>query len=117
MAEHLFAEDDENQLEKSLEEQNLHTIANQCLPGGVVGLSYLSETMTFIPAYGKGSKIYDLAGKEYIDYFCGSGPLILGHNFRPLTQAIKGQIDKGSLLSTVLNEPIIRLAEKLLTSA
>ena len=31
-------------------------------------------------ATSKGAKIYDIDGKEYIDFFCGAGALNYGHN-------------------------------------
>lgn len=109
----LIVNEDNYNLKKTSLEKELQEIAKQVLPGGVVGMSALPGKMIFIPAYGKGSKIFDVSGNEYIDYHCGSGPIILGHNFSPLTQAIKEQMEKGSHFSTVLNEPIIRLAEKI----
>jgi glutamate-1-semialdehyde 2,1-aminomutase len=44
----------------------------------------------------KGSKIYDVNGKEYIDYVCSWGPMILGHTDDDILKAIKDAADKGS---------------------
>lgn len=42
---------------------------------------------------GKGSKIYDLDGNEYIDYVLSWGPLILGHaDERVVTEVKKRQL-------------------------
>lgn len=49
--------------------------------------------------YGKGSKLYDVDGNEYIDYVGGFGPMILGYDPKPLQDAVKAQIDKGSHFS------------------
>lgn len=38
---------------------------------------------------GKGSKIYDIDGNEYIDYVLSWGPLILGHANRQVVEALK----------------------------
>lgn len=48
---------------------------------------------------GKGSKIYDLAGKEYIDYMAGLGPIILGYGVPEVDQAIRDQLEKGIVFS------------------
>ena len=50
------------------------------LPGGELGtlLSYPPE-LRFLAAKGRGSKLYDEDGNEYLDLLMGSGPLILGH--------------------------------------
>lgn len=50
------------------------------LPGGELGtlLSYPPE-LRFLAARGRGSKLYDEEGNEYLDLLMGSGPLILGH--------------------------------------
>ena len=69
------------------------------MPGGVnspvrafgsVGLSPI-----FI-AKGKGSKIYDVAGNEYIDYVCSWGPLILGHCHPKVLKALNAAAKKGT---------------------
>src|ERR1043166_2498663 len=109
----LLVNEDDYNLKKKSREKGLQEMANKVVAGGGVGMSGLTGKMIFVPAYGKGSKIFDVSGNEYIDYHCGSGPIILGHNFPPLTQAIKEQMEKGSHFSPVLNEPIIRLAEKI----
>ena len=44
---------------------------------------------------GKGSKIYDVDGNEYIDYLLAYGPAILGHSPDVLNEAVKKQIDLG----------------------
>lgn len=46
--------------------------------------------------HGKGSKIYDIDGNEYIDYLLNYGPNILGHASEVLNDAIKDQLEKGT---------------------
>jgi len=47
-------------------------------------------------ARGQGSKIYDVEGKEYIDYVLSWGPLILGHAHPAVVRAAREAIEKGS---------------------
>lgn len=44
--------------------------------------------------YGKGAKVYDLDGKEYIDFHAGFTVNALGHGNREVNDAIKAQMDK-----------------------
>ncbi|MEM3453524.1 MAG: aminotransferase class III-fold pyridoxal phosphate-dependent enzyme, partial [Candidatus Hadarchaeum sp.] len=45
---------------------------------------------------GMGSKIYDVDGNEYIDYYLDYGPLINGHAHPAIVEAIKKQLEKGT---------------------
>jgi glutamate-1-semialdehyde 2,1-aminomutase len=47
-------------------------------------------------AKAKGSKIYDVAGNEYIDYVLSWGPMILGHAHPEVTAAIRWAAAKGT---------------------
>ena len=44
---------------------------------------------------GQGSKVYDAAGKEYLDYMLGSGPLLLGHGRPEVVEAVQRQVRGG----------------------
>ncbi len=44
---------------------------------------------------GKGSRVWDEDGKEYIDYLIGSGPMILGHGHPEVIEAVEEQLGKG----------------------
>ncbi len=46
--------------------------------------------------HGEGSKFYDVDGNQYIDYALGLGPLILGHCPRPVIEAVRAQLERGS---------------------
>jgi glutamate-1-semialdehyde 2,1-aminomutase len=56
--------------------------ARRVIPGGVNSPVRAFGSVDMEPLYisrAKGSKIYDADGREYIDYVCSWGPLILGH--------------------------------------
>ena len=44
---------------------------------------------------GKGSRVWDEDGREYIDYLIGSGPMLLGHGHPEVMEAIFEQLPKG----------------------
>lgn len=61
---------------------------------------------------GKGSKIYDVDGNEYIDYVAGFGPMLLGHSPESVNKAVIKQIEKGSHFSAP-NQELCELAKKM----
>lgn len=44
---------------------------------------------------GKGPRVWDEDGKEYIDYLIGSGPMILGHGHAEVMDAVAEQLSEG----------------------
>jgi len=96
---------------RSSEESRLLETAARCLPGGVLGSARFPDDVAFIVKRGRGSKLYDESGREYVDYLLGSGPLVLGHAHPAVVQAVREQIEDGTTYYLV-NEPIVRLAEE-----
>ena len=87
--------------------------AEQLMPGGVNSpvRAFKSVDMPAIfMDHGKGSKIYDIDGNEYIDYVLSWGPLILGHENKQVIDSLHKAVDKGtSFGASTLEE--IKLAE------
>ena len=46
-------------------------------------------------SHGKGSRLFDVDGNEYIDYVAAYGPLILGHSHPELVEAVQRQVALG----------------------
>jgi glutamate-1-semialdehyde 2,1-aminomutase len=75
----------------------------------------LPTEMIFTAARGEGALLWDTAGREYIDYLLGSGPLILGHGHPAVVSAVREQIGIGStfyapsIAALELAEAIVRL--------
>ena len=86
--------------------------AERYLPGACLGMMHLPADIRMVMVRGQGSKIFDAAGKEYLDYMLGSGPLLLGHARPEVVEAVQKQVADGSTFFA-LNEPAIRLAEKM----
>ena len=97
---------------RSSEETKLLERARQRLPGGVLGTSRYADDVGFVVKHGKGSKIYDVSGREYIDYVMASGPMVLGHAHPAVVAAVRKQIEDGTTYFMV-TEPIIELAEEI----
>lgn len=87
--------------------------AEKYIAGGVVSLNRKVEP-AIIFKEGRGSKIYDIDGKEYIDYHAAFAPYLLGHNFASVNDAVVKVIhDQISLIGSGTNELEIKLARLL----
>ncbi|RYM06860.1 glutamate-1-semialdehyde-2,1-aminomutase [Sporolactobacillus sp. THM7-7] len=90
--------------------------ARPLMPGGVNSPVRAFPAVDRDPIYmdhGKGSKVYDLDGNEYIDYVLSWGPLILGHADENVIEFVKKTAEKGTsfgaphVLETKLAELVI----------
>ncbi|RDU36290.1 glutamate-1-semialdehyde-2,1-aminomutase [Neobacillus piezotolerans] len=73
--------------------------AKTLMPGGVNSPVRAFKSVNMDPIFmarGKGSKIYDIDGNEYIDYVLSWGPLILGHTNDRVVEAIKKVAELGT---------------------
>jgi len=79
--------------------EELFACAQKLIPGGVNSpvraFRGVGGTPLFI-ARGEGSRIYDVDGNEYIDYVGSWGPLILGHRFPPVIEALREVLEIGT---------------------
>ncbi|AEP01796.1 glutamate-1-semialdehyde 2,1-aminomutase [Weizmannia coagulans] len=73
------------------------------MPGGVNSPVRAFKAVGMNPIFmdhGKGAKIYDIDGNEYIDYVLSWGPLILGHANPGVVDALKKTAEKGTSFGT-----------------
>lgn len=80
--------------------------AKRSLPGGTFG----NLGPDIIIREGKGARVRDVTGKEYIDYLLGSGPMFAGHAHPDVVAAVQDQVARGSTFFAN-NEHGIALAE------
>ena len=67
---------------------------------------------------GEGVRLYDLEGKEYLDFGAGIAVFALGYGNKAYNQALKDQIDKVIHTSNLFyNVPMVEAAEKLLKAS
>ena len=92
--------------------------ACEIIPGGVNSPVRAFKSVGGDPiliAKGKGSKITDIDGNEYIDFISSWGPLILGHAYPPIVAAIQKTAELGTsygaptLLETEMAEMIVSM--------
>ena len=98
--------------QRSHDETLLLAKASKYLPGGTLGNVSLDQDHSLIVKRGLGSRIWDLSGREYIDYLMGSGPMVLGHAHEKVVQAVKEAVDDGSTFFAN-NQYAVLLAEEL----
>ncbi len=72
--------------------RQLHARASKVIPGGVNSPVRAFKSVACDPPYivrGKASHMWDVDGEEYIDYVGSWGPLILGHAFPDVVEAVE----------------------------
>ena len=60
----------------------LRARAETVIPGGMYGHQSTAALPEGFPQFferGRGSRIWDVDGNEYIDFMCSYGPIVLGH--------------------------------------
>lgn len=83
------------------------------MPGGVDSPVRAFKPYPFFVANGRGARIKDVDGREYVDYCLAYGPLILGHQAPPVIRAVKRQLEHGVVFG-IPNELEVKLAEKII---
>ncbi|MEA2052384.1 MAG: glutamate-1-semialdehyde 2,1-aminomutase [Euryarchaeota archaeon] len=97
-----------------MKSEKLFELAKGYMPGGVSSPVRAYTPYPFYTARAKGSKIYDVDSKEYIDYCLAYGPLVLGHGNEEVKRAVVDQLEKGWLYGTP-HEKEIALAKKIIS--
>ena len=85
--------------------------ARKSLAGGVSSGARIAH-QPLIVTHGRGSRIYDVDGNEYIDYMCGYGPMVIGYRNKQVDDAA----DKQRELVMCSNHPTelqVKLAERM----
>lgn len=73
--------------------------AQQVIPGGVNSPVRAFRSVGGTPIFvekAKGAYLYDVDGNTYLDYIASWGPMILGHAYAPVIEAVKKRADKGT---------------------
>lgn len=84
--------------------------AKKILPGGVNSPVRFYEPYPFFATSALGSKLTTADHQIYLDYCMGYGALVLGHSYPSVIEAVRSQLDNGTLYC-VPTEYEIKLAE------
>ncbi len=90
--------------------EELFERAKKVIPGGVNSPVRAFEPHPFFTRSAKGCKITDEDGRVYTDYCMAYGSLIFGHSYPEIVEAVRQQLEDGSLYGTP-TEKEVELAE------
>ncbi len=91
--------------------------AKQLVPGGVAGIR---RPYNFVPGeypiffdHGRGGRVVDVDGNEYIDFLCAYGPIIIGYREDEIDEAVINQIKNKGFCFSLTQEWQNTLVKKL----
>jgi glutamate-1-semialdehyde aminotransferase len=91
--------------------------AKKLVPGGVLGArkpsDFIEGEYPIFLEHGKGCRLTDVDGNEYIDFLCGYGPIILGYREEEVDEAVMRQIKEKGFCFTLTQRYQNELAKKL----
>ena len=93
------------------EEQELIEKAHRYLPAGSLG----NVATDILIREGRGGRVWDASGNEFVDYLLGSGPMLVGHAHPEVVAAVEAQNRRGSTFFAT-NEYAVRLAEEIVAA-
>jgi glutamate-1-semialdehyde 2,1-aminomutase len=78
-------------MDGSIQDELIDT-AKRVLPGGTFG----NMAGDVVIREGRGGRVWDEDGKEYVDFLLGSGPMLVGHAHPEVTAAAQARIAQGT---------------------
>jgi len=95
----------------------LYEEALSLVPGGVLGArkptDFINGEYPIFLESGKGCRLIDVDGNEFIDFLCGYGPVILGYREAEVDEAVHDQIKNKGFCFTLTQKFQNLLAKKL----
>jgi glutamate-1-semialdehyde 2,1-aminomutase len=79
-------------VQKGDTQSGLVETAKRVLPGGTFG-NFANDVVI---REGRGARVWDENGKEYVDFLLGSGPMLVGHAHPEVTAAAQARIAQGT---------------------
>lgn len=79
-----------------MKSEDLFKDAKNYLPGGVNSPVRAIKPYPFFAFKGEGARLFDVDGNSYLDYCLAYGPLVLGHSYPPVVEAVGQQLLRGS---------------------
>ena len=90
--------DPQNIGQTSATEAELLDLAGNVLNGGALGFLMLPREAAVVIREGRGSRLFSVDGREYIDFLMGSGPMLVGHCHPRVIEAVELQVRHGTWL-------------------
>ncbi len=92
----VIAEQERIFIDRQPESARLAVEARQALAGGVTSSWQISRPQPVWLSHGKGSKLYDVDGNEYVDMHGGYGVSLAGHGHPAIVAAVQNQVTRGT---------------------
>src|SRR6059036_3920930 len=108
----LIEEQEANFLRRQPRSAALAERARRSLAGGVTSSWQISRPQSIWISHGKGSKVYDVDGNEYVDLHGGYGVMAVGHAHPRIVEAIAARVGRGTHFAQP-TEDAIAVAENL----
>jgi glutamate-1-semialdehyde 2,1-aminomutase len=93
------------------ESARLASVAGSSLAGGVVSSWQISRPQPVWLSHGKGSKLYDVDGNEYVDLHGGYGVSLAGHGHPAIVEAVRTQVERGTHFAQPTETALANAAE------
>jgi glutamate-1-semialdehyde 2,1-aminomutase len=87
-------------------------VAKEHLPGGVSSSWQTWPPHPIYVSHGKGSKVWDIDGNEYIDYHNGFGVMVMGHAHPKIVEAVQRRVELGTHFAQPTEDALV-VAEQL----
>jgi glutamate-1-semialdehyde 2,1-aminomutase len=94
--EQVIAEQERIFVERQPESQRIAARAGRSLAGGVTSSWQITTPQPVWLSHGRGSKIYDVDGNEYVDLHGGYGVALAGHAHPAIVEAVRRQVGRGT---------------------
>jgi glutamate-1-semialdehyde 2,1-aminomutase len=94
--ERIIAEQERIFAERQPQSRRMATRAGQSLAGGVTSSWQITVPQPVWLSHGRGSKIYDVDGNEYVDLHGGYGVGLAGHGHPAIVEAVQRQVARGT---------------------
>jgi glutamate-1-semialdehyde 2,1-aminomutase len=85
----------------------LWTEAREVLPRGVPSSFQDAAPQPIFMERGKGSRIWDVDGNEYVDFHNGFGVMVVGHAHPEIVAAVQRQVERGSHFAQPVEDGIV----------
>ena len=110
----LIEAEEQTFLERSPRAAALAARAEKSLPGGVTSSWQISRPRPIWIEEGRGSRVWDVDGNEFIDYHGGYGAMLAGHAHPAVVAAVEERVRKGTHFAQPTPDAIV-VAEELIS--
>ena len=107
----LIAAEEERFRKVRARSEELWTEARKVLPRGVPSSFQDAAPHPIFADHGKGSRVWDVDGNEYVDFHNGFGVMVVGHAHPKIVEAVQRQIARGSHFAQPVEDAVVVATE------